>query len=118
MGPAFEEIVLQNSQHSLVINEVMLLLAEKRTSLSALNAGIAVVAVPLSILTLLVATSRFYEALLVMHLLAPLWAACATLFVLGMYIIMRAVIRIRRFDAHIAELKERDAAVRELIEVE
>jgi uncharacterized membrane protein YidH (DUF202 family) len=118
MGTTLEEIVLQNSEHSLVINEVMLLLAEKRTSLSALNAGIAVVAVPLSVLTLLIATSRYYETLMVMHLLAPLWAACATLFVLGMYIIMRAVLRIRRFDARIADLKEKDAAVRALIEVE
>jgi len=118
MGPALEEIVLQNSQHSLVINEVMLLLAEKRTSLSALNAGIAVVAVPLSILTFLIATSRFYETLMVMHLLAPLWAACAVLFALGMYIIVRAVLRTRRYDARIAEIKEKDAEVRELIEVE
>jgi uncharacterized membrane protein YidH (DUF202 family) len=118
MGTTLEEIVLQNSEHSLVINEVMLLLAEKRTSLSALNAGIAVVAVPLSVLTLLIATSRYYETLMVMHLLAPLWAACATLFVLGMYIIMRAVLRIRRFDARIVDLKEKDAAVRALIEVE
>lgn len=118
MGPALEEIVLHNSEHSLVINEVMLLLAEKRTSLSALNAGIAVVAVPLSILTFLVATSRYYEALMVMHLLGPLWAACAVLFTLGMYIITRAIVRIRRFDSRIEEIKKKDAEVRDLIEVE
>jgi len=118
MGTALEDVIVQNSQHSLVINEVMLLLAEKRTSLSALNAGIAVVAVPLSILSFLIATSRYYEALAVMHLLAPLWAACAILFVLGMYIILRSILRSRRFDARIAELKARDEEVRQLISVD
>jgi uncharacterized membrane protein YkgB len=118
MGTALEDVIVQNSQHGLVINEVMLLLAEKRTSLSSLNAGIAVVAIPLSVLSFLVATSRYYETLAVMHLLAPLWAACAVLFVLGMYIVVRAVLRIRRFDARIAELKARDEEVRQLISVD
>lgn len=118
MGAALDEVIIQNSQHSLVINEIQLLLAEKRTSLSSLNAGLAVVAVPLSILSFLVATSRYYETLSVVHLLAPLWAACAVLFVLGMYIIVRALTRIRRFDARIEELKTKDEEVRQLISVD
>ena len=52
------------------------------------------------------------------HLLAPLWAVCAVLFVLGMYIIVRAVVRIRRFDVRIVELKARDEEVRQLISVD
>src|SRR3990172_8887925 len=38
---AIDEIVLQNSQVNLRLNEIQLLLSEKRTSLSALQAGIA-----------------------------------------------------------------------------
>jgi len=118
MGTALEDIVIENSQHSLVINEIMLLLAEKRTSLSSLRAGLAVVAIPMSIAGFLIATSRLYETLTVLHLLAPLWAACVVLFVLGMHIIVRALLRIRRFDERVEDLKAKDAAVRALIEVD
>ena len=41
----------------LILNEVQLLLAEKRTSLSAMRIGIAVFAFPLSVLSVLIATS-------------------------------------------------------------
>ena len=118
MGTALEDIVLHNSELSLVINEVMLLLSEKRTSLSMLRTGLGVVAIPLSIASFLVATSRLYETGNVIHLLAPLWAACIVLFVLGMHIVVRALTRTRRFDARIEELKARDEAVRSLIEVD
>ena len=118
MGAALEDLVIQNSAHSLVINEIMLLLAEKRTSLSTLRAGLGIVVTPLSIVGFLVATSRLYDTLDVIHMLAPLWAACVVLFVLGMYIIVRALTRIRRFDRRIEELKGRDAEVRALISVD
>ena len=99
MGLAFEEVVVANSNHSLVINEIMLLLSEKRTSLSTLRTGIGLVTIPLSILSFLVATSRSYDLENVLYLLAPLWAACIVLFGLGMHIIMRAMLRIRFFFA-------------------
>ncbi len=118
MGPALEEIVISNSNHSLVINEVMLLLSEKRTSLSALRTGIGLVTIPLSILSFLVATSRSYDLENVLYLLAPLWAACVVLFVLGMHIVMRAMFRIRRFDSRIETLKTKDDSVRALIDVD
>ena len=38
---AVDEVVLQNSNVNLRLNEIQLLLSEKRTSLSALQAGIA-----------------------------------------------------------------------------
>lgn len=116
MGAALEDLI-ENSQHSLMINEVMLLLAEKRTSLAMLRTGIAVVAIPLSIASFLVATSRFYELLSVMYLLAPLWAACLVLFALGMHLVVRSLFRIRRFDVRIEEVKKRDATVDSLIDV-
>jgi len=117
MGASLEDLV-ENSQHSLVMNEVMLLLAEKRTSLATLRTGIAVVAIPLSIVSFLVATSRFYELLTVIYLLAPLWAACIVLFGLGIYMVARSFSRIRRFDGRIEEVKRQDAAVGSLIDVD
>jgi uncharacterized membrane protein YidH (DUF202 family) len=118
MGTALEDIVVENSNHSLVINEVMLLLAEKRTSLSALRTGMGVVAIPLSVVSFLVATSNHYELLKVAYLLAPLWAACSLLFLLGMYMIMRALVRIRRYDERITDVKGKDAEIRSLIDVD
>lgn len=118
MGAALEHVIVENSERSLVINEVMLLLSEKRTSLSFLRTGLGIVVTPLSVVGFLVATSRMYDTLNVIHLLAPLWAVCIVLFVLGMYMIMRALLKVRRYDARIEELKSRDQEVRELIEVE
>jgi len=118
MGTALEEVVIQNSNHSLVINEIMLLLSEKRTSLTMLGTGIGLVTIPMSIIGFLVATSRSYDLHSVLYLLAPLWAACIILFVLGMYIMVRSLVRIRHFDGRVEELKAKDESVRALIDVD
>jgi hypothetical protein len=57
-----------------IINEVQLILAEKRTSLASLRTGIAVFAIPLSVMGVLVATSRYYTVLDVLHLFIPVMA--------------------------------------------
>ncbi len=44
---------------NLIFNEIQVLLAEKRTALSSLRTGIAIFALPLSVLSVLIATSRF-----------------------------------------------------------
>ena len=48
-----------------------MLLAEKRTALASLRTGVAVFALPLSVLSALIATSRYYSIEKVMPLLAP-----------------------------------------------
>ena len=45
----------------LSINQVQLLLSEKRTALSVMRTGIAVLALPLSIFSALIATSKWYN---------------------------------------------------------
>jgi hypothetical protein len=44
-----------------------LLLSEKRTALSTMRTGIAIFAFPLSVLSVLIATSNAYELAKVMH---------------------------------------------------
>ena len=44
---------------NLIFGEIQVLLAEKRTALAALRTGIAVFALPLSVLSALIATSRY-----------------------------------------------------------
>jgi len=55
----------------IIINEVQLVLAEKRTSLSVMRTGITVFVLPLSVLSVLIATSKYYDVLQVMHLILP-----------------------------------------------
>ncbi len=96
-------------------NEVQLLLAEKRTSLSALRTGIAVFAFPLSVLSVLIATSKSYEVHAVLQWLVPLLLLNLGLVTLGVYLITRAVLHIQRYDRLLDELKRKNARLAELL---
>lgn len=100
----------------IIINEVQLILAEKRTSLSAMRTGITVFVLPLSVLSVLIATSKYYDVLQVMHLIVPLLIICAALVVLGSYLIIRAIIRIRHQDNLILQLKRKHIWISEYID--
>ena len=99
-----------------IINEVQLLLAEKRTSLSALRTGIAVFSLPLSVLSILIATSRYYDIGRVLPLLVPLLALCAALVALGTYLIVRAILKIHRHDQLILGIKRKYSQLAEFID--
>lgn len=101
---------------SFILNEVQLLLAEKRTAMSAMRTGIAIFALPLSVLSVLIATSRFYDVLNVMHLLVPLGVMNLALITLGGYLILHALRRIRRYDRLIAEFKRKHSKLAELVD--
>jgi len=102
--------------NAIIINEAQLILAEKRTSLSAIRTGIAVIALPLSLVGLLIATSRFYDVIHVMYLLIPLTALNIVLVFLGAFLIIRALIRIHHYDRMIREIKLKHSAVAEFID--
>ena len=101
---------------SVIINEVQLLLAEKRTTLASMRTGIAVFALPLSVLSVLIATSKYYNVLQVIHLLVPLLVLCAGLVILGSYLIIRSINRIRHYDRLIFELKREHSKIAEFID--
>ena len=100
----------------IIINEIQLLLAEKRTSLATMRTGIAVFVLPMSVLSVLIATSQYYEIIKVMHLLLPLLGLCVALIVLGAYLVIRAIIRLRRQDRHILEIKRKHSRIAEFID--
>lgn len=112
------ELVLHNSIEQLPLQEVQLLLAEKRTSLSTLRRGIAVLVLPVSVVSFLVATSQFWDILDVPYLMAPLLAFCAALVGIGSYLVMRAVVRIHAFDQKIEALSRQDGVLRDLVRIE
>lgn len=98
------------------LREIELILAEKRTALSLLRTGIAVFALPLSVLSVLIATSRWYDALHVVGLLAAVLVICAALTALGAFLVVRAVRRVHSYDLKIAAIKERYEPLAKLLE--
>ena len=97
-------------------NEIQLLLAEKRTALSTMRTGIAVFAFPLSVLSVLIATSKSYEVYEVLHWLVPLVLLNLRLTALGVYLITRAVRHIRHCDRLIGGLKHKHNKLAELLD--
>ena len=107
---------LDHDLDNIIINAIQLLLAEKRTSLATLRTGIAVFVLPLSVLSVLIATSKYYDIIHVMHLLLPLLGLCAALIALGAYLIIHAIIRIRHQDRHILEIKRKHSRIAEFMD--
>jgi len=101
---------------NLIFGEVQVLLAEKRTSLAALRTGIAVFALPLSVLSVLIATSRYYSFGKVMPLLVPLLLLNFGLVMLGSWLIYRSIHRIHHYKRRIRELTQKYQSIAEFIE--
>ncbi len=98
-----------------LINEVQLILAEKRTSLAGLRTGIAVSAIPLSIMGVLVATSRSYDILKVLPLFIPVMVLNALLLGLDGYLIISSILKLHREDRLIREIKPRHSTISQLL---
>ena len=101
---------------NLIFGEIQVLLAEKRTALASLRTGIAVFALPLSVLSALIATSRYYSIEKVMPLLLPLLLLNLGLVVLGSWLVYRSIRRIHHFEHRIKELSDKYRSIAEFIE--
>jgi Kef-type K+ transport system membrane component KefB len=75
-----------------------------------------VFAFPLSVLSVLIATSKSYEVHEVMHWLVPLVLLNLGLVVLGIYLITRAVLHIHRYDRLLEKLKRQNTRLAELLD--
>ncbi len=98
-----------------IFSEIQLILAEKRTALAGLRTGIAVFALPLSVLSALIATSKYYNVWHVLHFLLPLLALNLALIVLGCYLVIHSISRIRHYDRLIGQLKREHSAIAEFV---
>ncbi|HVM46318.1 MAG TPA: hypothetical protein VM582_10320 [Candidatus Thermoplasmatota archaeon] len=101
--------------HKLVIQEVQLLLAEKRTSFALLRTGVSVSLVPLSVWTVLIATSRLWNVWEARWLLAPLMLVALALFGLGAYLIMHAMQHLAHTDRVLMGLRQSDTLLEDLL---
>lgn len=101
---------------NIVINKIQLILAEKRTSLSMMRTGIAVLALPISTLSVLIALSKYYDFVQVLHFLIPLGIILLLLTALGSYLIIRSMIRMKHYDQFIRKVKMQYQNIEEFIE--
>jgi hypothetical protein len=100
---------------SSLFGEVQMVLAEKRTALSTVRTGIAVLALPLSVLGLLVATSKYYEPTRVLQFLLPLLGLSALLALFGAYLIIHSMKCIHRYDRMLNSIKRQHSALAEFM---
>lgn len=103
-------------QANFVYDQIQLILSEKRTALSTMRTGIAVFALPISAFSVLIVMSKYYEPARVLQWLVPLVILNFGLIVLGCYLITLAVVRIRRYDARIHDLKQKHAELSQLVD--
>jgi hypothetical protein len=103
---------------TLILTEVQLLLSEKRTSMSTMRTGIAIFALPLSVLSVLVATSKMYQAAHVWYWLVILGILNLGLIGLAIYLIVHAIRRIYHYDRLILEFKRKHSKLAALLDGE
>lgn len=101
--------------HRLVMSEVQLILAEKRTSFALLRTAVTVSLVPLSIWSLLIATSAFWSWWDVWWLLLPLLLIAAGLFALGTYLVVHAMQHLAHSDRVLMGLRASDTLLEDLL---
>ena len=99
----------------LIMTEVQLLLAEKRTAYALLRTGVTVSVEPLSLWTVLITTSRLWSLFDVLWLLIPVVAVLVVLFALGIYLIVHALRHIRHTDEIISGLRKTDTMLEALL---
>ncbi|MBE2894441.1 hypothetical protein [Spirabiliibacterium falconis] len=100
----------------LSINQLQLVLAEKRTVLASMRIGISMLALPLAIFSALIATSKYYEIEHVWLVLSAISVINISLIVVAAYLIVHALIRLRHYDKMIENLKRQHESLRPLIE--
>jgi uncharacterized membrane protein YidH (DUF202 family) len=115
-GPQAIPADSERAEESVDIGRIQLLLAEKRTALAALRTGLAIFTLPLSVTTVLVTTSRFYNFMENLHFLIPLLLLCIILVVTGTYLIVVSLLRFRHQSEQIRKIKVKSPKWQELID--
>ena len=88
-----------------ILDGISILFAEKRTALAILRSAFTIFVFPLSVFTLLVTTSQFYNNMESFHLITPLIIVCFVLIMIGVYLVYRSINRIIIIDKDIEKLK-------------
>jgi uncharacterized membrane protein YidH (DUF202 family) len=104
------------SEMAVDTGRIQVLLAEKRTSLAALRTGIAIFTLPISVTTVLITTSKYYNFTQNLHYLIPLLVICTVLVLAGTYLIGFALLRFRHQGQQIQKIKQKSPVWQELLD--
>lgn len=99
----------------LLMSEVQLLLAEKRTNYALLRTGVTVSLIPVSLWTVLISTSRLWNVFDVLWLLVPVMIIASALFLLGTWIILHALSHLRHVEHTIDGIRKNDTLLETLL---
>lgn len=113
-----DDELVTNKSIKHIINEVELILSEKRTALSALRTGIAIIMFPLSVLTVLVATSRFFDIKEALFYAIPLGLFCLVLLIYGVVLVVRSSKSIKKYDKVAKKLLKQSDYLSQLLDLE
>jgi uncharacterized membrane protein YidH (DUF202 family) len=91
----------------MIANEIRLILDEKRTSISVLSTGIFILLAQITIQGVLIATSKFYKIIDVLHIVIPFYIINIVLAFLSFYLIIHSLLRIRHYNRLILRLKKK-----------
>lgn len=106
----------KTATREMVFDEVNLLLSEKRTALSILRTGIAVFLIPLSIGSVLIATSQLYKPEKILFLLVPVLAGCTLLILISLWLVVTAFVKLRRYENQLSQIIEKNQFLRPFVE--
>lgn len=81
-----------------------------------LRTGISVLVLPLSVLSILIATEKYYDIFNVLHFMVPLLLLNLALIILGAYLVIRSVKRLRHFDQLIHKIKLKHSVIGEFLD--
>jgi hypothetical protein len=70
----------------------------------------------MSVMSVLIATSKYYDIIYVLHLMIPLGILIFALIVFGTYLIISSIIRMRHYDRLINEIKLNHSVIGKFID--
>ena len=87
--------------------------AEKRTHLAELRTGIGILTIPMSLLTILIATSDYYSVAAMLPLILIVVSGIIILTVIGSYLVINALKKLRRTEELRLRCKDIDCLMEE-----
>lgn len=103
-------------QREAVFDEVNLMLSEKRTALSILRTGIAIFSIPLSVGSVLIATSQLYNPDKVLFLMVPVLAGCVILALIALWLIVTALVKLRHNERRMDTIVQKNQFLRNIVD--
>lgn len=100
---------------TLLLSEVQVLLAEKRTYYSILRTGLAIITVPLSIIIFLIAAKDFHNLFQSFWLSLIIVGCLLAISIAGVYLVVKSSRKVKKIDRMILGIEKEDDRVDNLV---